>query len=323
MHHPIAFALLLPFTLSFTGLLSAQVPIVSVRAASVLSATAHNGPFTDAQTLPIGPLPTIGSIDAITTNGQSLVEASTAWGATKSNTLVGFVVEQHLVVRGSGNGSCASGPSEIVFAIVSPVQRAASLTVHLSKAASPGLPSTTVMVDVGNDGTFELTGASPVGNIVRAVSVGPQPLEVRVLLSGAIAAGQTADVGLHDQVLVQLVPDNHLTVLPAAAGCVKQEATLRAAWDLDSVLLDVDSSVAPPLVIGVFGLSPAPVLLPNSFASLPCLLVPQPDLVVVFPPGGFELQLPPAVRPATVWAQCVLLDATGLGTTNGFVVVAP
>jgi hypothetical protein len=322
MHHPHPFVFLFSFSFSFCGLLTAQAATVAVRAASALSTSAHNGPFTVAQTLPIGPLPTIGSVDSVATNGTSLVEASTAWGATTNSTLAGFVVEQHLTVRGSASGNCVSGPHQIVFAVACPVTRAAILIVRLSKAASPGLPSTTVMVDVGNDGTFDLTAASPVSLLHSAVSIGPQPLEVRVVLSGAIPLGQPADASLDDLVTVVVEPDNHLSVVPAAAGCANQAATLLPAWDLDSVVLDVDASVAPPLVIGVFGLSPAPVLLPNASAALPCLLLPQPDLVVVFQPGGFTLPLPQAVRPLNVWAQCVLLDLSGLSTTNGFLVNA-
>jgi hypothetical protein len=319
MHHTLPFV----FIVSFSGLLAAQVPTVTVRAASVLTTSAHNGPFAAAQTLPIGPLPTVGGVDAVTTNGTTLVEASTQWGAITNATLASFVVEQHLVVRGPVGGNGASGPNEIVFAIASPVQRPATLTVHLTKVASPGLPSTTVLVDIGNDGTFEITGASPVVDIFTAVSIGPQPLEVRVLVAGAIAAGASADARLDDQVLVQVVPDNHLSVVPAAAGCAHLAATLQPAWDGNGVLLDVDPTAAPPLVIGVFGLSPVPVLLPNASAALPCLLLPQPDLVVAFPPGGFLLPLPPAVRPVNVWAQCVLFDPAELATTNGFLVVAP
>ncbi|HEX5054814.1 MAG TPA: hypothetical protein VFZ65_23760 [Planctomycetota bacterium] len=319
MHNPVFFATLL----SLNSLLVAQVPTIAVRAVSTLSTSAQNGAVASSQTRPIGPLPTIGNVDAIVTNGASLVEASTSWGATANATLAGFVVEQHLVVRGSTGGSCASGPNEIVFGVSSPVQRPAILTVRLSKAASPGTASTTVLVDIGNDGTIDATAASPVNMLSKAVSFGQQPLEVRVVLAGGVTPGQATDASLDDLVVVQVEPDNHLGVLPAAAGCANQAATLRAAWDLDSMLLDVDTSVATPLVVGVFGLSPAPVVLPNASLPLPCLLVPSPDLLVVVTPGGFTLHVPPAARPVSIWAQGVQVTAAGLATTNGFLVLAP
>jgi peptidoglycan/xylan/chitin deacetylase (PgdA/CDA1 family) len=48
----------------------------------------------------------------------------------------------------------------------------------------------------------------------------------------------------------------------------------------------------------------------------------EPVLELLMPPGGLALPLPPAVRPITIWAQCVLLEPTRITTSNGFVVAA-
>ena len=318
MHHIPPFVLLL---LPFSGLLPAQAATVSVRAASVLSASAQAGQALVTRTLPIGPLPAVGNVDAFSALGVTVAETSTSWGATADTTLAGCVVKQHLIVNGSAGGSCASGPNDIVIGIACPVQRPALLNLRMLKAASPDVPSTTVVVDVGNHGAMVFTGANPVNGTTIPVSIGPQPFEVLVHFAGAFVAGSSSVATVADDtVVLEVTPDNRLGVLPAALGCTNNSATLRATWDLDGVLFDLDASGSqpPPLAVAVFGLAAAPALLPHASVTLPCLLLPTPDLVVVLPPGGLLLPLPPAVRPVTLWAQGVLIDAAGLGTSNGF-----
>jgi hypothetical protein len=301
------------------SVLLAQVPTVSMRAASVLTAQAQVGPVPIVQTLPIGPLPAAGAVSAGDSGPGSAV-AATLWHCFVSPTVAFCQLEQRLEVNGVG--SCASGPNDVVFAITSPIQRPVALIVRTTKAATPGVPSTTAEVDVGNDGLVEITGAAaPAGSAFFAL-IGPQPFEVRVRFAGGLT-GTSGISSASDVVQLTLTPANQMGIFPATNGCRDNTSTLDEAWDQNGIVFDHQAlSPAPLLTVAVLGLSLQIVQLPNASVLLPCLLLPSPDLVVLMPPGGLALPLPPAVRPITNWAQCVLLEPTGITTSNGFAVAA-
>ena len=70
----------------------------------------------------------------------------------------------------------------------------------------------------------------------------------------------------------------------------------------------------------VLSLNAQPALL-SMFGKVPCLLLPQPD-VVLPAMGVFNLALPASVRPVTVYAQGVTLTTSGLIVTDGYAVTA-
>ena len=78
-------------------------------------------------------------------------------------------------------------------------------------------------------------------------------------------------------------------------------------------------------VVAVLGLGTQPTLLPPSpLSPVPCLLLPSPDLVLLMPPSGFDLPIPPAVRPLNLYVQGVELGlaTSQLSTLQGFLVQA-
>jgi hypothetical protein len=78
--------------------------------------------------------------------------------------------------------------------------------------------------------------------------------------------------------------------------------------------------ISAPSVV-VVGQTVQPVLLATA-GTLPCLLLPAPDIVVVMPSFFLHVPLPPGLRPLTFVVQEVTLTPNGLRTSDAYVVTA-
>jgi hypothetical protein len=302
-----------------------QQPTVTLRALTPLSATARVGVQTQSSAVSIGTLAPSGSCSA--TVGTSVVgnaQSHTQWTYVAGPTLVACTLLQSLVVANTSVGESTAGPHELLLEIASPVVRPVTATIEIVKGATPGLPATTVELDLDNDGVVELSGAVLSGTFHRTGTVGPQPWQIRVRFVGAIPLGAIGS--LLDVVRITVRPENNLQILPALAGCLDNGVFAVPAWDASGVALTPLTIVpppVPPLRIAVAGLTAQPSFLPPVGGPFPCLLLPSPDLVVVPTTNDFELALPPAVRPVTVFLQYVVLMPNGmLGTSNAYAVHA-
>ena len=174
-------------------------------------------------------------------------------------------------------------------------------------------------VDVGNDGSFEVTELSFPGTGVPGISLGTQPLAVRV----QFRAGTTRAEGINSRLILRFVPVNNLYIAPAVSGCTSDWFFVEPSFESTGVDLGVQTMLPGDLAVGVVGLGLQPVA--GVFVYPGCVLLPSPDLLVVLPQGAVvNLPLPASVRPQTLWAQAVVLQGSGIGvwfgltTTQGY-----
>jgi len=307
--------------LLFAPILTAQSVQASLRALTPLQATARSGTSIDAQVLPVGPLPTFGEISAVANAGGPSVSAASLWDLTVSPVAVELSLGQLLEIDAATTGAlgeCSNGPHDFILDVVSTANPGIPVLVSVEsrRRASPGFPSPTYEIDVGNDGSIEfLSTFSGSGSVSR--TLGANTLPIRIRLAGQHSATQGYHLG-SDSIRVTVTPQNFLAIQPAIFGCETASAYMLPAFSQSGVLFGVGNAAGP--AVAVFGLGVQPVILPNSSSLLQCLLIPSPDAVLLLPPTGYQLGLPMAVRPITIYAQAVLLLPAGLGTSNGFIV---
>lgn len=206
----------------------------------------------------------------------------------------------------------ASGEVVIRVTATSPVQARVELLHQLLLTAGS---AAAFQMDFGDDGTFEVTESS-VGPLVHSALLGPTPLAIRVRASLLKVGNGSIDLALGIAVTPETAQVNSL-----AGGCAPASLIAYPVFAGSGVEFTV---LAPGPVVLALGLALQPQPLPFPIASA-CLLLPAPDLLVpmVAPPlPYFTLPLPAAVRPVTLFAQGVLITATGLGTTNSYSIVA-
>ena len=178
----------------------------------------------------------------------------------------------------------------------------------------------TLSVDVGDDGTVELTEQSiPFAQLTATLTA--QPLPVRVIIETTATSVGSNSLGLN----LIVTPENDVQIDQAVFGCTNIPHDLVCVSGFTGAGVDFIqtpnySATGVPVVLAL-GLGVQPVLLPAASPSLPCLLLPSIDATVVMPPvfqDPFNVELPPAVRPVTFWAQAVAVTPAGLRTTAGF-----
>ena len=99
----------------------------------------------------------------------------------------------------------------------------------------------------------------------------------------------------------------------AAIGCGPFAAFVVPTFAAGGVRVTNQVPTAAPKVM-VLGLTTLPLLLPSP-GALPCLLLPNPDVVVWWPAFAYlDVALPAAVRPVTFWLQPVELAGSTLLT---------
>jgi hypothetical protein len=175
----------------------------------------------------------------------------------------------------------------------------------------------TVQLDFDNDGVIDVPIVGT--NTTYAVTVGPQPKQVRIVVDAQLSA----QVSLGDILALILTPDNGLAIAEPVASCDAGQPPppqmLQPSFDDRGIDLFLYSLPGQPSVL-VFGFSPQPILL-SMLGPLPCILLPSPD-VVLLGTGLFLLPLPASVRPVTFYVQGVTLAPSGITTTTGYAVQA-
>ncbi len=248
--------------------------------------------------------------------------ASTSLILSHETTPTGVLVElwQRATTVGAGPVSASLSTGVFVLQISNPTSVAAQLELSRVLTGSNSAAASFV-VDVGNDGSVEFTDSSPSPVVSLALTIGPTPLAVRIQSQLTSSLAGTVDCQL--QLLVS--PTAGISTSTAVLGCDPlhiQQLLPTFAGDLQIRSFETVPIVAPEVVVLGLGLQPV-LLAPLSSTSLPCLLLPSPDLVAFLPPGQtLDLPLPAAVRPISLWVQGVVWYATGLQTTNGSLVLA-
>lgn len=300
--------------------LAAQTVSVSLSAVTPLTAQVSDGTSTTQASWPAGPLPNYDGIAAYLPGGAPGVAGAT-WHAFAGDraAVANFTNQIHNPTALPGfNGH--TGPHEFLVEFASAAPVTANLRISRFTDLTPGAPWPTVQVDFDNDGIVDVADVSTVHGALLVPSFGPQPLLVRVIVNASLGA-QTESFTL---VSLTLTPENNLTITTPVAACFAYSppppAFLAASFAGRGIDLAIEQNPIEPSLM-VLGFGAQPVLLSTN-GSLPCILLPTPDILIFEPSGLRNLPLPPSVRPVTFFAQGVILSQTGLRTTDGFLVDA-
>lgn len=271
------------------------------------------GPQVVTQSLFPGPLFLQGQILAQTGPPQAHAGSSLTWLSDQGSTGLAFDVSQNCQVA-SGATSATSGPFDLVVDLAAPTSTDVMLDLARAQITSAGLPAPILRVDIGNDGTIEFTETMP--NSRFALTLGPTPVPVRILMDMAIAQTGVA----YSHLGLRVLPSTNTFVTPYIASCSDRQYAVLTTFrgDLHCEL----TAPATVLSVAVFGLGTQPVLLGGTYSG-PCLLLPTPDLVVFAPASSaVTLTIPQAARPITIWTQAVTFEPVGLTTTSAYRVQA-
>jgi len=101
-------------------------------------------------------------------------------------------------------------------------------------------------------------------------------------------------------------------------GCSYSSLVATPVFGLDGIRIG-DPLWNVHVLVFVFGWDLQPVMLPSLTSN--CLLMPSPDDLVLLPPQPwFDLAIPTAVRPLSLYVQGV--NAINLQTSDGFLISA-
>lgn len=269
-----------------------------------------------SQSQPAGPLPLLGTVQAQTAGFEATARANWSfWASTQAATFDLYLSTVAAAVPGA---IATSGEHEVLVHLRSSAPMTADLQLSATLAATAGTPTPLVRIDVSDDGLGDLSEASPSGMVVLNLSPAPLPVRLRARAEAGAGGLQSVHVSL------RLVPHNDLTIVPFVTGCT-YESSLQATPSFLGQGLDfqVLSGAPQDLHVLVLGLAAAPIALPP-IAGSPCILLPQPDLVIPLPPWSYleHVSIPPAVRPLQLFAQAARLGSAGILLTDGLMVSA-
>ena len=167
-------------------------------------------------------------------------------------------------------------------------------------------------VDVGDDGVLDGSGS------LSSVVLTTQPYRIRITAQGFTSSvvGQVSNflAGF----TLDVTPVNNINIIDAVQGC-GPDAYVHESFEGMGVQI-----LSPVSDLVVVGFAAQPTLLPNmSQSPFPCLLYPQPDVVVLLPFEGVTVPIPLAARPINFFLQAVDVVSGGdLRTTQGFLINA-
>ncbi|MBL8751308.1 MAG: hypothetical protein JNK78_19280 [Planctomycetes bacterium] len=301
--------------LAFAFVLSAaaQNPTASVSAGNILTVTAIDGGFIDVQSAAAQPLQPAGIVEAITPNASG----SCAWAATAAEGLpiVQIVHAAHVLTTSGTPALVHVGQNEYVVSFASTAAAPARVVIRrFTEVATTGTTLPSIDVDTDDDGVYDVSDLSVAG-LERFVTLSPiQPVRVRIRFETTLTIPGDQVIG----VSVALEPENGLSVDRLVTGCVSAPTIFQATPSFLDLGLDVTTQQLPnEVVVGVIGLAPIGLLLPNVIQA-PCILLPAPDILVL----DLHIPLPPAVRPLTFYVQGVAVTSSGLLASDGSRVVA-
>jgi hypothetical protein len=226
------------------------------------------------------------------------------WSAFAGTTVAGFVGSVRLDLANPGIASVQ--PGQLLFTLTAPAGGWIRLDCDITVQAPAGVPVPRVEIDIGANGSVELSQAGIVPQIINVPATGaPLPFGV------TIDAGLATPGSLRAEVRITARPSNGVAANRMYAGCAFLELVRVApTW---SGGIEYQAVGANPLfpIVAVLGLHVQPTLL--SGTGVPCLLFPTPDVLSFLPYSTVEtLPIPPAVRPFDFWLQPV--TAFGLET---------
>lgn len=288
---------------------------VAVTAATPITAFTQIGGTLSTNTQPAGPLPAVGQTSI---GWFPFAVAGLSHAADFSATRFSFDAQAFCSVgSGSGIGLAAGlqAPVELLLSLTSPTPMSMSLEFDQRVSGPAGMPMPLLEVDVGDDGSIEFSAASSSPPSVQLITVSAVPVPIRVRLGIQLAFAGDGEVA----VAIVGRPAN-TAVLSMFPGCSNEVVVYEPRFDGGLDYAFVSQSFNPAVI--VFGLAPQPLLLGSQF-SLPCLLLPSPDAVLLLPVQSQQtLPIPPSVRPLQFWAQLVEVSLFGLRTGDAMRITA-
>lgn len=284
---------------------------VSVATAAPISVTSTSGGATSSQSLPAGALGATSYITTIGATGQAW--ASFAHSVYTGPMWAGVSVFTQAVV-GNGGTSADAGSHTLLIQFQTNTPTAIELEVLFDDNSQAGSPLPRANVDIGNDGQIDYFNGQLATPGLGVINIGPQPLTIAVHVDASLSQQGYAEAGL----TINVRPYNSLWIQEVALGCAGGGSA-----DLGVAPIFADRGVTVGALqfqnypqVMVFGFSAQPVLLPSN-GSLPCLLVPSPDITIAsFSSQQLSIPLPATVRPIQFWCQSVFLAGTQLHPTN-------
>lgn len=301
--------------LSFTAVATAQT--LTIDAATPLITSAHSGTTRVRQSVPAGPLATMGQLNP--TAGSAV--AITSWWVEVTPVAMSFALWQMAAVPpGSATPArAAAGTHDFLLHLSHPTPISMLISANQWFEVLPGAPQPLVQVDVLDDGVAEFVFTTiPHGAAlpIAVVTVGPTPVPIRVRAQNAVTA---VGAGAASHLRILATPNNQLDIVRVVTGCSPaNHLACLPSFVATGVDFWVGSAGFYPSLL-VLGLSSQPIMLP-ALGSTPCILGPSPDTVLFVPPtvGRYTLPLPAAVRPVDVFAQVVQLYGPTLAVTDAF-----
>lgn len=287
-------------TLILTGVAASQTATLALATPAVAQVTLNGQTLTT--TLPAGPLGDSGS----TGQSQGGSHVNVEWRSFVNPTSTLFTLQSTTFCEPGANASLSGG--DFVYQLSNPTPVIAEL--FLRRTGS--LNNVTLLVDVGNDGSVELTSTSPAEFVTLQVTLGPTPLPIRILNDVTMPSASQQ----FSSIVIIAAPIANIVTSRAAIGCDTTHEQVASTMFSGDLLLGVQGlPFATQPSVMVLGLSLQPVLLPTT-GSFPCLLLPSPD-VTLFPGSQFvTLHVPASVQPYAFWVQSVVLHPTELRTTD-------
>jgi hypothetical protein len=296
------------------GSLSAQSVSVSLQSLSGINVSKTESGVVAQSQLPAGP---VGPWGGVSTGPFSSASASVTWNSSSTATASRVWLAQDLLADQVSSAQ-AGGHQMLVTFTPNGVVPSRLILSRLS-STSPGTVYPGVSVDIGNTGNFVPLGVSSLSAAMPAL--GTQPLEVLVMFDPATVTNGYAS----EQIDFELLPENHLAFVQSAASCAwPAPLTLDLAPSFVQRGVDITAPVTQSPAVLVLGLSSSPFLL-STPVSLPCLVVPSPDVLLLVQPNvvtSIRVSLPLAVRPVAFHAQVVALSSVGLLVSDAYVIQA-
>ena len=295
---------------------TAQSVTTAVVGSAMTAGATGPGGVPNFATQPAGPLPLPGVFSHTAFGGGAQI----TWGTDGTPTNGGTTTFRHELGSSTTPADfAATGTFTLEYTASAPVL--AALYLFSGSVGSSGAPIPAVDVDFGADGTFELQSVlGPVFEYGTWPISPAQPLRLAIRMQTTLPANH---LNITSFVEVTLAPVNNADATHVAVECASTATFLRPRASFANSGIDFTYlPPASPLVV-VIGLAAQPVMLPP-VGLVPCLLVPRPDILLFAPPptSSHHIPLPPAVRPVTFFVQGVVLDPSGLQTTDGFAVSA-
>ena len=294
--------------------LVAQIPVaLTMNGDSTVSVTSASG--TSSATQPSGPAPSLVNRSAFVSGvGGAGFRWTVSTGFPHPAIETRILGSVHLNV--AAPNVTAAKPQSDVLVTLSP---GVAMPVLFKATRDLALYGTSQVplwqVDLGNDGVFDYDNGMGVLPIVSR-TIGPGPFQIRIRTSASLQ--QSGTMGFVFD--IRVTPDSGVAVTPAMPGCVLPDVPVVPLFPnsgADVLWLGNPALLQPR--VGVLGLGLAPLLLPTPLAVGPnCLLLPSPDVLFLVTPQASTLAIPVAARPLQLWTQCVSLEPSGLGTTNGY-----